>query len=452
MLLLINTRPDFHSNYRLCTIKIVIMSAQTPEFSRISAIQDILDANLNAKSDAKLKLNEDIKQLFESSAVCMQMKEQIKNVDYNPKDLRVLKASIKSLESAHSAVQNAEEKEIEALAKKYPVDAAELGAKQEALKVRLAELLTLEHKQLAEVSGKQAVKNALEATLTETKQAYDKQAKTKYSVWKKAGTLVFDTKKKQLKEQLKAQPKESPERARLDAEISTLNVFEYLRSTTSGEDEAYFRLRLARDEISHKSIRSSKTKLTARDLLKRAVKRFSGAAYDSFQRRVNQVTRANLDREEDEKIPDVVLASDFVGCSLSAQGVSPFDMLFQTDMFTQLCVESTHQATCDKLAEQSAGYADQSGMYLAWVTAYLKATYNNGFDASSVAILSNLLVDLTIRYAKCLQSALKYHSNLQTINVGLIHSLYEVLFIMRGVDYEETRTRVDSLWANKQKA
>jgi hypothetical protein len=304
---------------------------------------------------------------------------------------------------------------------------------------------------LAEVSGKQAVKNALESKLSEAKQAFDKQAKTKYSAWKKASTVVFDTTKKQLKEQLKAQAKDTPEHARLDAEVSVLNMFDYLRSVSSGEDEEYFRMRLARDEISHKSIRSSKTKLTARDLIKRAIKRFSGAAYDSFQRRVNQVTRANLEREEDEKIPDVVLASDFVGSTLSVQGVSPFDLLFQTDLFTQLCAEATHHSASERLAEQAGCYADQSGMYLAWVTTYLKATYNNGFDASSIAILSNLLVDLTIRYAKCLQSALKYHSNLQTINVGLIHSLYEVLFIMRGADYEETRARVDSLWANKQK-
>jgi hypothetical protein len=412
-----------------------------PEFNRISAIQDILDANLNVGSDAKVKLSNDIKQLFETSAVCLVKKEQIKNIEYDPKDLRITKANVKSLETSLVAVEKGEN--LEALAKKYGVDAT-----QDAIKGTITTLLAAENKTLSEVSAKQAIKKALEEELTKARQAFDKEAKDKYSTWKKTSIADFEAKKKQLKEQLKTHAKDSTEYVRLESEISRMDVFAHLSSST---EDVYSKLRLARDEISHKSIRSSKTKLTARELIKHAAKRFSGAAYDNFQRRVNQVTRANLEQEEDKKIPDVVRASDFIGSSLSTQGSTPFDLLFQTDLFTQLCTEATHQAAYDKLVEQSSLYSDQHEHYLEWATKYLKFSYNNGFDTSAIVVLSGLLVDLVMRYAKCLQSALKYHSNLQTINVGLIHSLYEGLFILRGVDYEETRERVNTLWANKLK-
>jgi hypothetical protein len=293
--------------------------------------------------------------------------------------------------------------------------------------------------QLAEIKVKKEEKEKIDKEFTKWRQAFDKAEKTKYSSWKKSVIEKFEEEKKASKEKLKGLDK-AAHQAHTDAYSDS---FAYLRTAlecVNVADKPFFEMRLQRDEISHKSIRPSKTKLAARDLIERGVVRYSDAVHANFCKRVSQVCESNVGGGK-EKIPDTVTASDFIGCKLT--GVNPFDTFFKDDLFTSLTKADTH-------AESLAACATDSKAFINWVAAYTKDTFQNEFSPEVVTTIAGLLVELIKRFSLCLSVALNNHSNLQTINAGLVHTLYESIFVLRGADYAPVRSRIDELWASSK--
>jgi hypothetical protein len=415
----------------------------TPQFTRIKAIQSIIDTHLNSRGVEKDMISAQLAQHCVNTPEYQSFITRFSAVDYCTKELRELNSKKKSYTTTLDTLVP---EHVETIVKKYHLtephhdNSDKLGFVRDQLTARLQEVTT----SLLVITAKKASRTALEKEMTKWRQAYDKAAKSSYSAWKKASMESFEALRKQSKSVLEQLVKGS-DSYKLQAELHN-DVFVYLKGALASVPEpdcTYFGLRLQRDEISHKSIRPSKTKLAARDLIKRAVIRYTDAVHSNFCKRVGQICDSNVTGVK-TKIPDTVLVSDFIGCTLGTP--MPFDGFFKNELFVGLTKKETH---CNSVIDCGA-FADGDGKpFVSWVCAHVKATYPNEFASEVVMVIAGLLVDLVGRFAKCLAVALKNHSNLQTINVGLIHTLYESMFVIRGEDYSHVRKCIDGIWVTK---